>query len=252
MSAPLDLKARLQQPFDRELVQAEVARAAVEERAPFNWKQPGAPSVRAPIADDVLTSGDLTLDLLPEGVEFPVTIRGRVKKVWVHAISDQDQLDIMRWTMRRDDGSEPKSQGELRLKQQELIQIAHRFQVIACCRTGPRRDAQRCFLPEDFAAIGGFMPRAVIGEIVSLSERLTGGGEAIGGGVRRFFGVILTCLRISASVSGSSENCPAGFADILAACESLASRGMKDGIWDSSMSEMLERLETWQQSLTNS
>lgn len=243
MSAPLTLEQRLKGDFDRAAVQAEVARAAAEDRVPFDWRQPDGATVPQPTLEDVFTGADLTLDLMPEGVEYTVVIKGRVKRLWVHAISDEDQAKILRWTLGQDDGSEPTHRAAVIAKQQELMGAGQVFQVIACCRTGARRDSPLCFKPADFAALRRFLPRQTITGIVELSERLTGGGEAVGAGVRRFFGLIRTCLQTSASVSGTSAACPAGFRDILAACESLASRAMKDGVWDFSMSSELEALE---------
>lgn len=250
MSAPPTLADIRRSDFDRKTVEAEVARAAVEDRVPFDGGRT-ANGIATPPAEDVFTGADLTLDLMPEGVEFPVVIKGKTKRLWVHGISDEDQGLVLKWTLGRDDGSEPRTPQAQRLKQQELVAAAQIFQVIAACRVGPRRDASRCFEAADFAAVRRFLPRTTIGEIVSLSERLTGGGEAMGPGVRRFFELIRTCLQTSASVSGTSENCPPGFRDILAACESLALRATKDGIWDSGMSEALEALEAWQPSSTN-
>jgi hypothetical protein len=231
------------QKLSREEIQAEVTAAAIENRVPFADRVPAAPAASAsPAREGIFTAADLTGAVLERSERYEVP--GTDKALYVFPISTGDYQLLVEWAthLKEDDAGE---EGDLSRKRLRVLAAQHDlflFQVILCCRTGPTRASARCFSRGDHPALKNALGYSVIQEIARISDQLSGNDEAVGPGVRRFFGAFQTALRSWLSASSGWEGCPAGLREASAELSSLASAVTTHGNLASGTLHDLERL----------
>lgn len=207
-------------------------RALAEDRAPFS-----GPSAVESAPGDIFSGADLDEPGAPP-VEY--IIPGRGKRVWIHATTPADYLQVMEWGVRPsriDDAQEPSKLVMAKLLEQQQLQMEMKvLQVICCCRVGPAADAERCFKRQDRDRITKRLGYQIVQEICRISDELSGGDEALGQSAKRFFGLVSRTLRICSSRCGSCTGSPDGWSATLVECESLARRLQSRGSVDSILS----------------
>lgn len=213
--------------------------AASENRVPFSDRIPARslPAV-SDVAEDVFTAADLSATEGPIATGAPYTVPGTGKRLWVFPISSEDYELMLRWAVTLDaldpEDEDPRKAGRYQaVNNAVLTQEMQIHQVILCCRTGPTRAHPRCFKREDAPALRKRLGYAVVGEIVALSDRLTGNDENLGPGVRRFFASVQTVLQSWSSAFATWDGCPTGLRASTERLVSLISRASMRGSLDS-------------------
>lgn len=232
----------------RLLMEKELLSAAREFREPnpLAWgaipKQQPEANRSGSDAEDIFSPNDLTLDMLPEGREYRVP--GTKKKLYIFGITSADTEMMLAWSLETELlQPDPLNPLAARLAQAKYLQDLKLSQVALCCRKGPHRDSPRIFGREDLPALRSRLGSSVVEEIVRISSDLSGSEEALGGSVRRFFGVIRTCLQTSLSASATSDAFPPGSRDTLTRLLSLVTRALSQGKLDAGVMSDLEDVE---------
>lgn len=209
----------------------EVTRACNEGRAPdfsfLDEPEPNGSVAHADPESDIFTGADLTGEAVDICEEYPLP--GTGKKVYVFPTTPEDLVHLLRWSLGK---SEVEVNADPDVPPQVVQSVTARvtqielrvLQAVLVCRRGPRRSAKRCFERGDAPALRRKLGNATVEEICALSDRLSGGDEAIGPGVRAFFSAALTCLTIWSSRSVGWEGCPAGLRETTERLISLVSR----------------------------
>ena len=229
--------------YTREEIEAEVRRAAIEGRVPFEDRPPAPGSNgTAGSEEGVFTGADLLGEELGRGHEYVVP--GTSKRLWVFGLGQRDLERLTVWSLQTLGSGEAEGLTGQQARQVQFGMATSVFQAILCCRTGPTRKHPRCFERSHYEAVRANLGYKVIEEIVSLSSALSGNDETLGPGVRRFFGTMLACLRTCASTSSGCTDFPAGWQDTLTRLLSLASRALSRGSLTSGMLSELDALES--------
>lgn len=228
------LRRRLS-PEERQAVEAECAQAARENRRPYARQVPVIPEAESPSSVEpatgrrILKRADLVHSMAARGEWYEVP--GMEGGWYVFGLSDADYRLLYRWANEEGGGDAI-----------ETARAALVHQVIVCCRQGDTLQSEPVFSKADAEYISKYLGFAVVNEIVSISNRLSGNDETLGAGSRRFFAHIRTCLRTWCSTSKDWDACPSGLREKSTQLESLVSRALSRGNLDSASLDELKDL----------
>lgn len=232
--------------MEKELLQASRERREVN---PLAWgavPKRGAGTTDSDDGSDIFSANDLTLDMLPQGREYVVP--GTTKKLFIFGITSADTQLMMEWSLTAENlHNDPRNPLALQFANAKYIQDLKLSQVALCCRKGPHRDAPRIFGREDIPALRSRLGSSTVEEIVRISSELSGSDEALGAGVRRFFGSAQKRLKTWLSQCATWEGCPPGLLAEMTQFLSLVTRASSRGKLDSGLLTDLTEWEVrWQ------